>query len=217
MIVKYKYTFDHDRNNDFLKDWLCLGNKKILDVGSVMTSFSEDKPWIETNRFATLDLFDNPNSKLHFKGNISLFSTWVSILDYVDQNGKFDCCYMSHTLEDIANPKLVCNIFGSIADRGFIAIPSKYVECKRLGESYRGYIHHRWIFNMENDVFKAYPKQNFIEYETHLDKIADHYVKENAELQIFWENEIDLKIVNNDFLGPTVDSVKEYYKDLHLD
>ena len=51
----------------------------------------------------------------------------------------------------------------------------------------------------------------------HLDKIADNYVKENAELQIFWENEIDLKIVNNDFLGPTVDSVKEYYKDLHLD
>ena len=70
---------------------------------------------------------------------------------------------------------------------------------------------------MENDVFKAYPKQNFIEYETHLDNIADNYVKENAELQIFWENEIDLKIVNNDFLGPTVDSVKEHYKDLHLD
>jgi hypothetical protein len=217
MIVKYNYTFDHDRNNDFLKDWLYLGNKKILDVGSDMTSIYEDKPWIEINRFATLDLFDIPNSKLHFKGNISLFSTWQSILSYVDQNGKFDCCYISHTLEDISNPKMVCNILGSIADRGFIAIPSKYAECKRREGLYRGYIHHRWIFNMENNVFKAYPKQNFIEHETHLDKIANNYIKENAELQIFWENEIDLKIVNDDFLGPTIDSVKKYYKDLHID
>ena len=217
MIVKYNYTFDHDRNSSFLKDWLCSGNKKILDVGANITSFYENKPWIETFRFATVDLFDLPSSKLHFKGNISFPSTWLNILSYVEKNGKFDCCYISHTLEDISNPKMVCNFLGLIADRGFIAIPSKYVECKRLGLPYRGYIHHRWIFNIENNVFKAYPKQNFLEYESHLDEIADKHKTENAELQIFWENEVDLKIVNDDFLGPSVDSVKEYYKDLHVD
>ena len=154
---------------------------------------------------------------IQFRGNITNIIVWEEVLDYVAKNGKFDFCICTHTLEDISSPIFVATMLSRIAKEGFVAVPSKYVECKRLGESYRGYIHHRWIFNMENDVFKAYPKQNFIEYETHLDKIADNYVKENAELQIFWENEIDLKIVNNDFLGPTVDSVKEYYKDLHLD
>lgn len=216
MIVKYKYTFDHDRNSQFLKDWLYLGDKKILDIGANSTSFYENDPWIEKIRFATVDLFDNPRSKLHFTGNISLPSTWFNILSYVEKNGKFDCCYISHTLEDISNPKMVCNFLGLVANRGFIAIPSKYIECKRLNNLYRGYIHHRWIYNIENNIFKAYPKQNFLEYEKHLDDLAQKHNVNNAELQIFWENEIDLKIINDDFLGPSVNAVINYYKNLHL-
>lgn len=216
MITEFKYSYDHDRNFGSLKNELLSGKLKIIDVGASITSHYESQAWIEKARFATVDLFDIPNSKLHFKGNISLFTTWFPILDYVKKHGKFDFCYLSHTLEDISNPKLVCNLLGDIAKRGFIAVPSKYTECKRLNNLYRGYIHHRWIYNIENNIFKAYPKQNFLEYEKHLDDLAQKHNVNNAELQIFWENEIDLKIINDDFLGPTIDAVINYYKNLHL-
>lgn len=216
MIVEYRYTSDHDRSTERLKKYL-LESKSILDIGASINSHYENDYLINKVRSATVDLFDLPGSKLHFKGNISLASVWTNILSYVEKNGKFDCCYISHTLEDISNPKLVCNMIGLVAKKGFIAIPSKHSECKRHGYPYRGYIHHRWIFNIENGIFKAYPKQNFLEYENHLDKIVDNYNKNNAELQIFWEDSINLQLVNDDFLGPNTDSVIEYYKNLHLD
>lgn len=215
MIVEYKYTSDHDRNTDRLKNEL-LNSKSILDIGANINSFYETDFLINKVRSATVDLFDIPESKLHFKGNISLASVWMNILSYVQKNGKFDYCYISHTLEDISNPKLVCNMMGMVAKKGFIAVPSKYTECKRHNEKYRGYIHHRWIYNIENKVLKGYPKQNFLEYENHLDEIANKHNKNNAELQIFWEDDVDLKIVNDDFLGPSVDAVIGYYKNLHI-
>lgn len=216
----YRYGIDHDRS--FLKDYILdldSNNKKILDVGCDSNLHSLNPEWLDNlKNVTTLDLFDfSFKNKNHFSGNISLYNTWLPLINYVNKNGKFDFCYMSHTLEDVANPQMVCNILSTISLSGFIATPSKYAECARLGNNkYRGYIHHRWIFNIENNKFFGYPKQGFIEFEDYLDTIANKRNNQNEELQIFWTNKIELNVINNDFLGPNESVVKVLYKNLNL-
>lgn len=218
MIIKYQYTKDHDREevSNYISE-IKSKNGIIIDIGGTFSSVFENDKFINKSRDATVDLLDLPTSKLHFKGNVSLFNTWIPILDHVNKHGKFDFCYISHLLEDIANPKLVCNLLSQIAKEGFIAIPSKYIECSRLSTNpFRGFIHHRWIFNIEKENFVCYPKLNFLEYLNHLDLLSTQKNTFNEELQVYWKNEINLNIVNNDFMGPDPESVKNYYNNLHL-
>lgn len=216
MITDVKYTSDHDRRElmPYLQQ-IKNNNGTIIDIGGDIKSFySNDGFDIENLRTAIVDFDIVDNSKINFTGNISLYKIWHEILYYVNQNGLFDFCYASHILEDISNPMLVCNMLSLIAKEGFIATPSKYAESKRHGFPYRGYMHHRWIFDIKDKNFIGYPKQNFIEYVNIFDKLANQLNDENRELQIYWKNEIKLNIINNDFLGPTDKDILEYYKRL---
>lgn len=217
MIVKYLYTQDYDRKEviNYISN-IKSKNGSVIDIGGTFISIYEDGKLINNLRDATVDLLDLPSSKLHFKGNVSFCSTWLPILNYVEKHGKFDFCYISHLLEDISNPKLVCNLLGQIAKEGFIAIPSKYIECSRLSNNlFRGFIHHRWIFNIEKNNFICYPKLNFLEYLNHLDLLAKQKSEINKELQIYWKDNIDLDIINDDFMGPDAESLVKYYENLH--
>lgn len=215
MSFKYTYSCDHDRKE--LGSYLIEIKEKngtIIDIGGFMKSaFTESNFDIENLRTAIVDLKPVNTNKINFVGNISFYKIWDEILNYVSIHGKFDFCYASHILEDISNPKLVCNMLSHIAKEGFIATPSKYYEAKRHRENlYRGFIHHRWIFNIENEKFVGYPKQNFIEYLDEFDSLAKQLRYENQELQIHWKNSINMDIINDDFLGPTVENVINYYK-----
>ena len=215
-MMEFKYGLDHDRTEiKILFEKFAGENKKIITIGSELM-VDKDNSWIKTKSFATVDLFDTDNTdKLHFKGNISLFYVWMDLLNYVNKHGKFDFCYCSHTIEDISNPKMVCDLMPMIANSGLVSVPSKFVECKRGVEGeYRGYCHHRWIFNVENNNFISYPKLNFVEYCDFLDGVSEKYKQNNAELQIFWESNLELNIINNDFLGPTTKDIKNYYLNL---
>lgn len=215
MITKYKYTSDHDRS--FEKDF-DFTDKTIIDFGASMHGVNVDSKYFNTknNKYATVDLFEIPDSKLHFQGNINSLYLWNQIIQYVEKHDKFDFCLISHTLEDISNPLLTCRMMQVIAKQGYIIVPSKYRELTRCEQKFRGHPHHKWIFNIESDNLIGYPKLNFIEYFDHLDDLANLYSKENEELQIYWDTDIDLKIINDDFLGPTNVEVFEFYKNLHL-
>lgn len=216
MITNVKYTADHDRR-ELMSYLQQIKNNKgtIIDIGGHFKSdYSNDEFNIENLRTAIVDFDIVDIRKINFTGNISLYRIWSEILDYVYQNGLFDFCYASHILEDISNPLLVCNMLPLIAKEGFIATPSKYAESKRYNFPYRGYMHHRWIFDIEDNNFIGYPKQNFIEYLNIFDELANQLTDENRELQIYWKNEIKLNVINNDFLGPTDKDILEYYKRL---
>jgi hypothetical protein len=116
-------------------------------------------------------------------------------------------------LEDIVNPVFVSEQIVKIALGGYIAFPSKYRELSKFEGDYRGYIHHRWIFAVKNNVVIGFPKIGFLENCKAFDSIAD-IANNKADLSFYWENSIEIVYLNNNFLGPNVQSVIEYYADL---
>jgi hypothetical protein len=204
----------------------------VIDIGGTMNGWS--MPYIdaiadlnEQKENSQLEEEDNSeNNKenkkrkpLFFKCDITHPDSWTPLLEYVKENGKFDFCICTHTLEDIMNPGFVCEQICKIAKEGYIAFPSKYRELFRNVDNqmhnYRGYIHHRWIFTVrENDKkLVAFPKINYLDSEPRFDQIANPD-NEYCDLNFFWRENIEFEYLNNNFLGPNVASVLKYYDKL---
>lgn len=210
MIKNLAYSIIHHRDSeviDYIRKRKQINkNFKVIDIGSSMNS------WCISELDATVDILDFNSDKIHFKGNINYFEVWQQILDYVNKNGKFDFSICTHTLEDISNPGLVSSMISKISKSGFVAFPSKYSECNRYTSSFRGWIHHRWIFNHEGDRIVAYPKLCFIEYAEYLNTIPYNSPNKD-ELSFFWEDSCDIEVINNDYF-PSGEYMIEIYKKL---
>jgi hypothetical protein len=208
MIEIAKYIKMHDRVSIINY----LHHKKferVLDVGYSANNWSSN--------FTThyCDVIESDQSKIGFTGDINFPYVWSKIEEDVSKNGKFDFCVCSHTLEDIINPEFVQSMINKYCKSGFVAVPSKYQECTRNiphNGSYRGYIHHRYMFNIENRCLVAYPKLNFIETDKRFDKLANMLNENNSELQLLWNGSLELNTMNSNFLGPDVESVEKYYE-----
>ena len=185
---------------------------RIIDVGASLNTWSRDIV------DAIVDI-QEPEVESHiqvFRANINVVKDWEEIEAHVEEHGKFDFSICSHTLEDISNPRLVSEQLGKISHAGYISVPSKYRELSRFemslkGAYYRGYIHHRWIFTIRNSHLFGFPKINYLETDTWYDAIAD-FDENLKDLSFTWESEVPLKLVNDDFLGPDIASVINYYR-----
>ena len=170
------------------------GQFNVVDVGGSMCG------WSTAYVNAIID-FNDPapieNKIKHFKCDITHPDSWTDILKYVDENGKFDFCICTHTLEDIMNPSYVCEQIAKISKAGYVAVPSKYRELSRFEcgpNGYRGYIHHRWIFDMVDTIFVGYPKINYLDATNIFDKTAN--MDDNkADLSFFWKDNIDIMYI----------------------
>lgn len=185
------------------------GAKTILDVGGWWNTYLRD--------YVT-HVFDQYNPNIEgvswFQGNINSYESWKPIFDYVEKNGKFDFVNCTHTLEDLAYPEAALKYMPLIAKQGFIAVPSKYWELQRR-DLMRGGHHHRWIMDNKDNVLTLWPKINLIEYMIPYDEISDQInLHADKELRMFWEDSINYKIINNDYLGPTFEDVIRYYHEL---
>ena len=184
-------------------------SKTVLDVGGSWNTYLKD---YVTHTF---DLFDPNIPGIHwFKGNLNSYEGWKPIFDYVEKNGKFDFVNCTHVLEDISYPEAALRYMPLVAKRGFIAVPSKYWELQRR-DLLRGGHHHRWIYDNRNDVLTMWPKINLIEFMIPYDEFQPQIdLHANKELRMFWEDTIDYKIINDDYLGPTFQDVIRFYHDL---
>ncbi len=152
-----------------------------------------------------------------FLGDMCDYDTWIPVLEYVKENGKFDYCICSHTLEDLNNPVFVAKQIEKIAKAGLIVVPSKYRELARFAGNFRGFPHHRHIIDVIDGVLTSFPKYNWIE-----DKIFDEVHKglpDHEELIVEWEDEIGMVEVNNGMPYGTAtmngeEHVMELYKKL---
>lgn len=184
-------------------------NFTLIDIGASYNPFNTEY------LTHTFDIMNKPiDGKHHFVGNMNRHQDWQQLLDYVEEHGKFTFCNCTHTLEDIANPMLALEYMPLIAEQGFIAMPSKYNELQRREGPFRGTMHHRWIWNIENNRLIAYPKISALEnmmfypHEVYIETRAE------SELRMFWIDTIDFAVVNNDYLGPTADAIYNIYRKL---
>jgi hypothetical protein len=212
MIYNFKYSESYDRAE------VCeyLSQKKftrVIDLGACAASWSS--PFI--THYA--DVMQHENSSLiSFLGSICSYDIWNKILDDVDKNGKYDFAICTHTLEDISSPGLVCEMLPKIAKEGYIAVPSKFIEMRKHEGPYFGWIHHRWLFNKEGNDFVAYPKLPFVEYTDTASRIfRGRDIERSVDLSFFWSDSFEMKIANNDYMGPDVPSVVRYFGGLTED
>jgi len=213
MIYKIKLS-DGNREDviKYISDKKALGKFTVVDVGGSVNGWSA--PYIDAViDFNNLEV-NNTNIK-HFNCDITHPNSYNEILNYVKENGKFDFCICTHTLEDIMNPVYVCEQICKISNEGYISFPSKFRELSRFeGGNYRGYIHHRWIFKVkDNSRIIAYPKINLIENNPLFDKIAN-FSENIKDLSFYWTKTIELEYINNNYLGPNPAAVINYYNDL---
>ena len=83
-----------------------------------------------------------------------------------------------------------------------------------MRRAYRGYLHHRWVFTIKDDVLWMFPKLSFIEIMEGLEFVEPRVTQ---ELSFFWKDYIPYKIFQDDWLGPNpwevVNNYREQIKD----
>lgn len=162
---------------------------KIIDIGGA-NSFCHG--YLD----AVVDIRDPQADANHkFVGNIDFPEIWQEILKHVKKHGKWDYAVCTHTLEDINNPLMATQYIQQIASKGLVIVPSKYRELVRFSGSFRGFIHHRWIFDVRDNEFIALPKINYIE-DSHFDN-RGQWLEGREELVIQWEGKINMKYLND--------------------
>lgn len=78
---------------------------------------------------------------------------------------EFDFVYCGQTLEDIRDPIAVCRELSRVARRGYVEVPSAWIECTYdidvgpLTPRYPGYEKHRWLVFEEDAGLLFVPKQ----------------------------------------------------------
>lgn len=184
-------------------------NFSLIDIGASHNPFNREY------LTHTFDIIPHAMDGVYqFQGNMNRYEDWGPILDYVAEHGKFTFANCTHTLEDLANPMLVLEMLPRIAEQGFIAVPSKFNELQRREGNFRGTMHHRWIWNMEDNVLVAYPKVPIIDSITfYPHEIAIEQFAE-LELRMFWISDINFAIANNDYLGPTGEAIIDIFRRL---
>lgn len=182
-MIKYSFESTGRRTLDKIK------GLKIIDVGGCC-SFANG--YLD----AIVEIREPQASANHkFIGDMNTPSLWDKVFKHVETHGKWDYAICTHTLEDIANPSYVCRMMEQIAKAGLIVEPSKYRELARFSGNFRGFMHHRWCFDIVDGVFTGFPKINYLE-----DPIFDKVhleLPDKEELIVEWEGEIGMKEIND--------------------
>lgn len=188
----------------YLRSKFNLYEKKhrVIDIGAGANPWAID--WLThvvDNFVEPKDILNITNESIEvFKADIDDSREWNVVLDDVEKNGKFDFVICTHTLEDINNPKISCEMMNRIGKAGFISMPSKYTELcvfeykNGFDIPYRGYHHHRWIYQIKDNVLVGFPKMNFHDY---IKFDIDVSKAVGTEIAFLWENEF-----NYEFVGP---------------
>ena len=205
MIIEKNLSSNNSNYNlafDYFKSHFTDNTKRyrILDVGAGANPWAID--WLTH----VVDKFTNPSDISNvINKNIKIFNVdiddpreWESVLNDVKMNGKFDFVICSHTLEDVNNPKISCEIINKIGKSGFISMPSKYSELINFENKsncnlpYKGYHHHRWIYQIKNNKLIGYPKMNFHDY---VNFEIDHQKSYSTEICFLWEDNFDYEFI----------------------
>jgi FkbM family methyltransferase len=101
---------------------------------------------------------------VHFQGSLSDPRDWEPILRHVTRHGRFSYCLCDHALSNLDRPALALEMLPRVAEAGFVAMPSRYLESVKPEAPYRGFIGDRWVFDGVGDDLVYAPKLPFLEH-----------------------------------------------------
>jgi len=168
----------------------------VIDVGAA------GNPWSAEVLDATFDMGECAAAPLHFRGNLNDPRSWEPLLAHVAKHGRFSYCICSHTLEDLANPAITLEMLPRIAEAGYIAVPSRYLESLRPEGPWRGFIHHRWVLDNIGDQLVLAPKLPLVEHLALAQEPAWPAHPDRFEFQMTWRGAINFALLNGDYMGP---------------
>jgi FkbM family methyltransferase len=204
----YRYGGLHDHGA--LMDWL-RAQKAMCPDFSVIDVGAAANPWSAEVLNATFDMNEVQVAPLHFQGNFNDSRSWDPVLRHVARHGRFSYAICSHTLEDLAYPAMALEMLPRIAEAGYIAVPSRYLESLRPEGPYRGFIHHRWVLdNVGEDLILA-PKIPLLEHLALADEASWPERSDRFEFQMMWRGAIAFHPMNGDYLGPSRNHVINMY------
>jgi hypothetical protein len=131
MITHWQYNQTVKNLTGQVKKTISDNNYKTIDIGASLQFWS----YPECKFVADIVKIQEEGVRF-FDFNIQNKNTWSELLDYVEQNGKFDYSICSHTLEDVITPTELLDLLPKISKRGYIAIPSKFDEFTFLWDKY---------------------------------------------------------------------------------
>lgn len=176
------------------------GDYKIIDIGGWSDGWALDISDLNVD----INVCDSENTMY-----LNVCESLDKLLNYVEENGKFDYCICSHILEDLYNPYLLLNNFHKIAKAGVIMVPYFKSELSTIETPlWLGYIHHKYIFKQSNDTGNliVIPKMPFLE------KFSRYNVAD-LNFKIEWENNIPYEIFMDYYLGPNSTAVFDKFSD----
>lgn len=158
-----------------------MGKKrlKILDVGGAKN----------THRQAThiIDICEKPKGcKLKYTQMDVCEEKWPF------KNKEFDYVYCSNLLEDVKNPKFVCEEMIRVGKAGRIIVPNISTECRPgvdtwpMSYKYAGFVHHRWLCFIKKNEIIFCPKTPITHIYDWTGHLTNEYIKKNFYMCLDW-------------------------------
>lgn len=214
-----------DRRHEILEYLKENKFERVVDFGGAMD------PWAAEYVTHYVDLQDP--EKYHpgvigsakvIYGSLDDRTLWRALIGKHDK--QFDFAICTQVLEHVLDPGVALTGMSMIAKEGFIGVPNKYVELRKkvhinrqedldacgLSDYFRGFIPHRWIITIRNNVIWFWPKLGFVEF-LKLDWVDSNVLVNSGELCFRWKGEIPHKIVSDSDLGsPYLKIACEFYR-----
>ncbi|MGH8934496.1 MAG: class I SAM-dependent methyltransferase [Egibacteraceae bacterium] len=133
----------------------------------------------------------------------------------------FAFAYCGQTLEDVRDPIAVCQELARIATRGYIEVPSVWIECTYdvdvgpLTSRYPGYEKHRWLVLFEDNELVFIPKQvwlcliEFVPREISLEWRTDQRIWTTP---VHWENGIRARELASSGQDQIIPLLRDYFE-----
>jgi hypothetical protein len=242
-MIKESLLINHHYRDEVIDHIVEKNYKTVIDIGGAMNAWPDIVSQQRHGRNVVTAHMDynchyvEGHDTLKFGGNMSNYEAWEPIFNHVCQYEKFEFAICTQTLEDIRDPVNVLTWMPRIAERGYVDVPSKYLELGRGREAdsmepktdvpewgihspFYGYTGHRWVLNMINeggvDILYLIPKLAFIEVIEGIEHLGDQLKDGNGFLAFWWEGDIPHKVVGDDFLGPNPPAVFNMYRECLL-
>ncbi|CAJ1327835.1 unnamed protein product [Effrenium voratum] len=79
---------------------------------------------------------------------------------------------------------------------------------------YRGAIHHRWIFTVQEGTLLAVPKLPYLEQDDSFQELEALGLNQSlVDLMLLWQDTLPMRILNDGFMGPSGDAVVRMVRD----